>query len=57
MILTEFIEALEKAASKYLLKPRILTKTDNALKARIEISDNIYVQFYFHQISGTLGGN
>jgi hypothetical protein len=53
MILTEFIEALEKAASKYLLNPRILSKTDNAIKARIEISDNIYVQFYFHQISGT----
>ena len=29
MILNEFIEAVEKASSKYLLKPRILTKTDN----------------------------
>lgn len=53
MKLTEFLDALEKAASKYLLEPRILVKTDNAVKARIEISDNIYIQFYFHQISGT----
>ncbi len=53
MNLTGFIEALEKAGSKYLLKPRILIKTDNAVKARIEISANIYIQFYFHQVSGT----
>lgn len=53
MKLADFIYALEKAASKYLLKPRVLVKTDNAVKARIEISDNIYIQFYFHQISGT----
>ncbi len=53
MNLTDFIDALEKAASKYICKLRILAKTDNAVKARIEISDNIYVQFYFHQISGT----
>ncbi len=53
MNLVEFIAALEKAASKYIYKLRILAKTDNAVKARIEISANIYVQFYFHQISGT----
>ncbi len=53
MKLTEFIEALEKAASKYMSRLRILAKTENAVKARIEISENIYVQFYFHQISGT----
>lgn len=53
MNLTEFIELLEKAASKYLIKPRILVKTFNAVKARIEITENIYVQLYFNQISGT----
>ncbi len=53
MKLTDFIGSLESAASKYLLKPRILVRTDNAVKARIEISDNIYIQFYYHQISGT----
>jgi hypothetical protein len=53
MNLTDFVEALEKAASKYMIRLRILVKTDNAVKARIEISDNIYVQFYYHQISGT----
>ena len=53
MNLTDFIEAVEIAASKYMITPRILVKTDNAIKARIEISDNIYVQFYYHQISGT----
>ncbi len=53
MNLADFIDALEKAALKYLLKSRILVRTDNAVKARIEISDNIYVQFYFHQVSGT----
>ncbi len=53
MKLADFIVALEKAVSKYSLKLRVLIKTDNAVKARIDISDNIYVQFYFHQISGT----
>ncbi len=53
MNLADFIFALEKAASKYSLKPRVLIRTNNAVKARIEISDNIYVQFYFHQTSGT----
>lgn len=46
-------EALENAASKYMSRLRILAKTENAVKARIEISENIYVQFYFHQESGT----
>ncbi len=53
MKLAEFIEALEKAASKYISRLRILAKTENAVKARIEISENIYVQFYFNQESGT----
>jgi hypothetical protein len=53
MKLAEFIKALEKAASKYSSRLRILAKTENAVKARIEISENIYVQFYFHQVSGT----
>lgn len=53
MKLAEFIEELEKAASKYGSRLRILAKTENAVKARIEISENIYVQFYFHQVSGT----
>ncbi|MCZ7380992.1 MAG: hypothetical protein O8C64_05410 [Candidatus Methanoperedens sp.] len=53
MKLAEFIEALEKAASKYSSRLRILAKTENAVKARIEISDNIHVQFYFHEVSGT----
>ena len=53
MNLEDFFDILEIAASKYLWKLRIPAKTDNAVKARIQISDNIYVQFYFHQISGT----
>ena len=53
MKLAEFLEALEKAASKYMSRLRILAKTENAVKARIEISENIYVQFYFHQESST----
>lgn len=53
MNLAEFIEALEKAASKYSSRLRIMAKTENAVKARIEISENIYAQFYFHQVSGT----
>ena len=52
MKLAEFIDALEKAASKYISRLRILAKTENAVKARIEISENIYVQFYFHHDSG-----
>ncbi len=53
MNINDFIAALELASSKYMIKPRILIKTENAVKARIEISDNIYVQFYYHQISDT----
>jgi len=53
MNLKDFVDAIETAASKYFYKLRILVKTDNAVKARIDISDNIHVQFYFHQISGT----
>ena len=53
MKLVDFIEALEEAASKYMVPLRILVRTDNAVKARVEISENIFVQFYFHQITGT----
>ena len=53
MNLSAFIEALELAASKYMITPRIMVKTDNAIKARVEISDNLYVQFYYHQITRT----
>ena len=53
MNLSDFIEALELAASKYMITPRIMVKTDNAIKARVEISDDIYVQFYHHQIPET----
>lgn len=53
MNLSDFIEALELAASKYMITPRIMVKTDNAIKARVEISDDIYVQFYYHQITET----
>ena len=38
MKLEEFIEALEKVASKYGSILRILAKTENAVKARIDIS-------------------
>lgn len=54
MKLVDFIEALEEAASKYMVPFRILVRTDNAVKARVEISENIFVQFYFHQITGTI---
>ncbi|KCZ71393.1 hypothetical protein ANME2D_02121 [Candidatus Methanoperedens nitroreducens] len=53
MRIVDFIDSLESAASKYSLKPRVLIKTENAVKARIEISDSIYIQFYHHQLSGT----
>lgn len=53
MNLTDFVEALKIAALKYMIKPRFLALTNNAIKAKIDISDNIYVQFYYHQVSGT----
>jgi len=53
MKLTDFIEVLEEAASKYMVTLQILIRTDNAIKARIEISENIFTQFYYHQITGT----
>jgi hypothetical protein len=45
MNLADFVKALKIAALKYMIKPRFLALTNNAIKARIDISDNIYVQF------------
>jgi hypothetical protein len=45
MSLADFVKALKIAALKYMIKPRFLALTNNAIKARIDISDNIYVQF------------
>ena len=65
MKLVDFIEALEEAASKYMVPLRILVRTDNAVKARVEISENIcqksslmmylrycYVRDWFKFLSG-----
>jgi hypothetical protein len=49
----EFIAALETAAEKYALDARILAKTKNSVKARIDINESIAVQCYFNQRSAT----
>lgn len=51
MKIEAFIEAVEAAASKYALRIIILARTANAVKMRLEISENIFVQFYYNQLS------
>jgi len=53
MNVDEFIESVRSAAGRFLFDFEILTRTDNAVKIRMNISDNIFIQFYYNQESGT----
>ncbi|ODS42780.1 MAG: hypothetical protein MSIBF_05700 [Candidatus Altiarchaeales archaeon IMC4] len=53
MRLNEFIDSVNAAANKFFLRVEILAKTENAVKIRINLSGNIFLQFYYNQESNT----
>ena len=53
MNLDEFIEEVKNAADLYSLKIEILARTKNAVKIKVPITENIYIQLYYNQESGT----
>lgn len=53
MSIDDFIKEVESATSYYLLKVEILAKTKNAVKIKVPITENIYIQLYYNQKSGT----
>ena len=52
MKIEEFIGKMEDAADLCALPLEILHLTDHSVKARITILEDIWIQFYFHEISG-----
>ena len=53
MTIDEFIKEVESIANYYSLKVEILAKTNNAVKIKVPITENIYIQLYYNQKSGT----
>ncbi len=53
MNLDDFIEEVKSAANNYSLKVEILARTKNAVKIKVNINENIYIQIYFNMKSGT----
>ncbi|WP_202318834.1 hypothetical protein [Archaeoglobus neptunius] len=53
MNLDEFIEDVKKVAGLYSLKVEVLARTKNAVKVRIPVTENTYIQLYYNRESGT----
>jgi len=53
MIIEEFIKEVENVAKLYSLKVEILAKTKNAVKIKVSVTENIYIQLYYNQETGT----
>ncbi|WP_456328362.1 hypothetical protein [Archaeoglobus sp.] len=53
MSIDEFIEEVKNVANTYSLKVEILARTKNAIKIRVPITENIYIQLYYNQESKT----
>ncbi len=53
MNLDEFIEEVKKVAGLYSLKVDVLARTKNAVKVRIPVTENTYIQLYYNRESGT----
>ena len=52
MNLDDFIEEVKSAANNYSLKVEIVARTKNAVKIKVNINENIYIQIYFNMKSG-----
>ncbi len=53
MNIDDFIREVEAAANFYSLKVEILARTKNAVKVRVLVTENIYIQLYYNQASKT----
>ena len=52
-MMDEFIKEVNEVAKLYTLKVEILARTKNAVKIRVPITENIYIQLYYNKESGT----
>ena len=53
MTIEEFIKEAENVAKLHSLRVETLAKTKNAVKIKILITENIYIQLYYNQETGT----
>lgn len=53
MRLDGFIKETSSVLEEYSLSPVIIAKTDNAVKIKAQVSDNISLQFYYNQKAKT----
>jgi len=53
MNIDDFIREVEAAASLYSLKVEILARTENAVKVRVPVTENTYIQLHYNQASET----
>ena len=53
MTIKDFIKEVETVAKLYSLRAEILARTKNAVKVKVPITENIYIQFYYNQETGT----
>ncbi len=52
-MIDEFIKEVEESAKNFSLKIEVVAKTKNAVKIKVQITENIYLQFYYNSLSGT----
>jgi len=53
MTIKNFIKKVETVAKLYSLRAEILARTKNAVKVKVPITENIYIQLYYNQETGT----
>jgi len=50
MTIKDFIKEVETVAKLYSLRAEILARTKNAVKVKVPITENIYIQLYYNQL-------
>jgi len=53
MTIKDFIKEVETVVKLYSLRAEILARTKNAVKVKVPITENIYIQLYYNQETGT----
>ena len=53
MTIKDFIKEVETVAKLYSLRAEILARTKNAVKVKVPITENIYIQLYYNRETGT----
>ncbi len=46
-MIDEFVKEVEKSAKNFSLKIEVVAKTKNAVKIKVQTTENIYLQFYY----------